>query len=1579
MAKNKFISLLLCITLIISLLPLPSAAALSTKDKIQRRVYVHAFDETRSNADTTYVKQIKKGEETKIYFAVDDPNKADSSAADKQWEQQFNLGGFTVKIIYDTKYFDLADPADFSPIEYDFVESIRSDSSASDLDTVDSSAMPDGFSDTLSYTSLGQGTHISDGDASAKYGYAYASILYKGGTLSETADTIGNWYNLAYLPLKAKETGRTSVKIEIDSDDPYTLELFAKNVPHSDVDNDGVDDIEVNFDYVAENGGVFHLDIVDETKPEPPFPNPPASTYVGTQHVKLSSLEAGDIYYTTSSDISLPKEEFELYDASVDSSGIPIVFSQDIRCYLVRQRDGRESNIATYRYQILPPAPRLFNSAKEFISPQYTEPWSDSAAGYHVYASDSGDVNNPLTGNNFIYYTFTKLDPGLITDDPANPYVGNDADKAWVRITSGSGLVPDVIDCMRTIRLVAVKNNEHSDVAAYELGVKPGKVTATPDSHISANGSVAVSLESVAPSSAQIYYVRNDNDGDPRVDGTLYEGPLTLNYDTTIRAAAKYNGQWGDVSSFWYRFDNGITAFYPPGKHEGSVDVSLFPKEEGQKIEVKIGDGSWQPYTSPIRLDVPTDIRARIDGAVTDGILLEYDVHPLPPVFAPESIQFTQPDWVSIYAPESTSATTQNFSILYTTDGSDPVTSPTANTAPSSQYDAVKDEVRIYITSHTEVKAVVVKEKDGKKYYSDVVTHTYELVTDRPSTPVTTVKPGYHTHPIGGDPIETLFEKVADGTQIYYTISTGDAYVPDPEPNEAGNGITHLYSENSPLEIKGNTVIKAVAVTYAGGAAIKSNIGVYTYTVSPEAPVSMQSGDITDYESIPVDAVSGEGCFVEYEINGVQGRFENKDGERFYIDTKTGNAYRNCVPTQGEQPLCKLDLNIVTPVTLKLRAILDGVASAENSYLYTVVPDSQLVAPYADKQSGTYDESDGEFNVSLYSIYTDNSDVKIQWRYQGQAAWNDYSTISFATVDKVLEVRTVSPSTGKASKTVSYAYYFAPPAPAITKPSGVYSGANLKTDVLFPAQWLKDGKHTLYIQFSEDGHFVPLYRDLTDIAIDESMSIKAFIKNEYSGRISDVVSAYYLLRESSEGNGRVYILAPYNVDIISAHLLGTGLYAEGIKLDRLGTGIIKYQWCYKLKDGSWTAWTDVLTYDPINPIVPTSRMDKVRVLAWIDGDYDATYIDEEIDFVHLGKPTVRLEASPDADGNYQPNTGYWVQNEHKDLSNVVVFYTANGNDPVTDIDGRKHFNSSPESAKEQLAATTTVKAVYFYACGRCEACNGGNPHNCGLIREKRLYGETAVFTYPVKTVVHTGGGGGGGGGNKVVDNTREYTVDIFGIEHPTHISYINGYPDGSVRPDGNITREEISAILYRIKPMAYDKPVETTGEVFPDVSIDRWSVREIEHLSGYGIIEGYPDGTFRPSGNLTRAEFAALIRRFIKSAVIKTANKRSELVDIDGHWAYDDISFIAKAGLIDGYEDGTFRPDREITRAEVMSVINRILGRKPLESYVKSLHFSPFNDLEANKWHYVTVLEATITHDYYLNSQKFEHKWENWK
>lgn len=235
-----------------------------------------------------------------------------------------------------------------------------------------------------------------------------------------------------------------------------------------------------------------------------------------------------------------------------------------------------------------------------------------------------------------------------------------------------------------------------------------------------------------------------------------------------------------------------------------------------------------------------------------------------------------------------------------------------------------------------------------------------------------------------------------------------------------------------------------------------------------------------------------------------------------------------------------------------------------------------------------------------------------------------------------------------------------------------------------------------------------------------------------------------------------------------------------------------------------------------------------------------------------------------------------------------------------------------------------------------------------------------------------GGGGGGGatggfGGGTVAP---KYTKDIFGNEHPSHMSYINGYPDSTVRPDGNITREEIAAVLHRVK--GYEESA-ATGKVFPDVEADRWSADEIEKMASEQIIIGYPDGDFRPEGNLTRAEFATLIYRF---AELKSEDGDNYLSDLyDTHWAYKEIKALCDAGLVEGYEDGSFRPENNITRAEVMTVINKILGRKPLESYVKSLELNPYSDLEEEQWYYTTVLEATIDHDYKLDTAGFEYMW----
>ena len=302
--------------------------------------------------------------------------------------------------------------------------------------------------------------------------------------------------------------------------------------------------------------------------------------------------------------------------------------------------------------------------------------------------------------------------------------------------------------------------------------------------------------------------------------------------------------------------------------------------------------------------------------------------------------------------------------------------------------------------------------------------------------------------------------------------------------------------------------------------------------------------------------------------------------------------------------------------------------------------------------------------------------------------------------------------------------------------------------------------------------------------------------------------------------------------------------------------------------------------------------------------------------------------------------------------------------------------------KEQKVGTFKLKVIARSGSGKVESTE--------MLAYDENGGALSIRCKDLTVKVGSGGGGdggeggggggsttpsvGGGGGAGSTSLNPSYTTDIFGNTHVTHTAYINGYPDGSVRPDGNITREEIVTVLYRIKGYEETTP---TGSVFPDVAADRWSAGAIETIAADKIVEGYPDGTFQPSGFLTRAEFAAVIYRFANLGEEGSENALSDLMNT--HWAYDEIKALCNAGLIQGYEDGTFRPENNITRAEVMTVINKLLGRKPLESYEKALNFNPYNDLYEDKWYYVTVLEATITHNYLLDVAGYEYKWENWQ
>ena len=153
-----------------------------------------------------------------------------------------------------------------------------------------------------------------------------------------------------------------------------------------------------------------------------------------------------------------------------------------------------------------------------------------------------------------------------------------------------------------------------------------------------------------------------------------------------------------------------------------------------------------------------------------------------------------------------------------------------------------------------------------------------------------------------------------------------------------------------------------------------------------------------------------------------------------------------------------------------------------------------------------------------------------------------------------------------------------------------------------------------------------------------------------------------------------------------------------------------------------------------------------------------------------------------------------------------------------------------------------------------------------------------------------------------------------------HFAYIQGYPDNTVRPEAHITREEVAAVFFRLLDPDYRELVRASVATFSDVSPDRWSSKHIATLANGGILEGYQDGTFRPDNYITRAELAVIASRFDKLSFLDE-NKFS---DVEGHWAEKYINSAAAKGWVEGYPDGTFQPDKYITRAEFVTLVNRV-------------------------------------------------------
>lgn len=198
------------------------------------------------------------------------------------------------------------------------------------------------------------------------------------------------------------------------------------------------------------------------------------------------------------------------------------------------------------------------------------------------------------------------------------------------------------------------------------------------------------------------------------------------------------------------------------------------------------------------------------------------------------------------------------------------------------------------------------------------------------------------------------------------------------------------------------------------------------------------------------------------------------------------------------------------------------------------------------------------------------------------------------------------------------------------------------------------------------------------------------------------------------------------------------------------------------------------------------------------------------------------------------------------------------------------------------------------------------------------------------------------------------------LNKEVHFNYVIGYTDGTIRPNNDISRAEVATIFFRLLTDEAREQYTTTAGNFTDVKAGMWCNRAIATLTNMGIIKGYTDGSFQPNKSITRAELATIIARFAKLDV-----NTKTFSDINGHWAQKNIELAAGNGWINGYEDGTFRPNKSIIRAETFAMINRVLDRQT-ESVSDLLPTSEMNmwsdNLNENAWYYKDVQEATNYH-----------------
>ena len=219
----------------------------------------------------------------------------------------------------------------------------------------------------------------------------------------------------------------------------------------------------------------------------------------------------------------------------------------------------------------------------------------------------------------------------------------------------------------------------------------------------------------------------------------------------------------------------------------------------------------------------------------------------------------------------------------------------------------------------------------------------------------------------------------------------------------------------------------------------------------------------------------------------------------------------------------------------------------------------------------------------------------------------------------------------------------------------------------------------------------------------------------------------------------------------------------------------------------------------------------------------------------------------------------------------------------------------------------------------------------------------------------------------VEETKRDEVDDITAVLLPAlqantddHYSYLIGYSDGTVRPNGKITRAEVATIFFRLLDDDTRAKYWSSKNDFSDVSADKWYNNAVSTLSNMGVIGGYADGTFRPDAPISRAEFAKIAVSFTQNNGSAVYNYFTDVKPTD--WFAPYVTAAKDAGLIEGYSDGSFKPESKITRAEACAIVNRALGRKPSKAHMKISDRIDWPDVQTTDWFYEAIMEATNSH-----------------